>query len=305
MTASCRLQTLLAAGHFVLSAELTPPRHHNLRPLMAIASKLTPYLDVIQINDNALAQARLSNIVAAQFVWHAGIEPIVQMTLRHRNRIALQSDLLGLAALGIRNLMIVGGYPCSMGSDPEAKDAQDMKTIDAIAAINNLTERGYMFNGEKIMLAPDLFLGTVAYTEVKPQALDASLDNLEAKINCGAKFVQLQASFDLESIQRWMAEVVKRGLHRKAYFLAALYPFKCEKELILLSRLAGVNIPKWLFTQVRQDKSASFDFNLELTTGIQAIEGIRGLHFRSIHARNCIPQLVTSARLRESYRPVA
>ncbi len=300
MTASCRLQTLLAAGHFVLSAELTPPRHHNLRPLMAIADQLEAYMDVIQINDNALAQARLSNLVAAQFVWHAGIEPIVQMTLRHRNRIALQSDLLGLAALGIRNLIIVGGYPCSRGSDPQAKDAQDMSTIEAIAAINNLTERGCMFNGEKIMLTPDFFMGTVAFTEVKSQDLEANLDHLEAKINCGAKFVQLQATFDLKSLQQWMTAAVKRGLHRKAYFIAAMYPFKSEKELNLLHRWAGLQVPDWLFTTVKRSQSASFQFNLELIAKIKAIEGIRGLHFRCAHPRNCIVQLVESAKLRES-----
>lgn len=300
MTASCRLQTLLAAGHFVLSAELTPPRHHNLRPLMAIATKLKAYIDVIQINDNAQAQARLSNLVAAQFIWHAGIEPVVQMTLRHRNRIALQSDLLGLAALGIRNLVVVGGYPCSMGSDPEAKNAQDMSSIKAIAAINNLTKRGCMFNGEKIMSSPDFFLGTVAFTEVQPQNIEASLDNLETKINCGAKFVQLQSSFNLDSLQRWMAEAVKRKLHQKAYFLAAMYPFKCEKELNLLHKSTGLKVPDWLFAQIRCDKSASFEFNLELIQGIRAIEGIRGLHFRSIHSQNSITQLVTAANIRSS-----
>lgn len=300
MTASCRLQTLLAAGHFVLSAELTPPRHHNLRPLMAIADKLRTCVDVIQINDNAQAQARLSNLIAAQFVWHAGIEPIVQMTLRHRNRIALQSDLLGLAALGIRNLIVVGGYPCSVGTDPQAKDAQDMSTTEAIAAINNLTQHGYMFNGEKIMLTPDFFMGTVAFTEVQPQNLETSLDNLEAKIEGGVKFVQLQASFDLDSLQRWMAEAVKRKLHHKVYFLAAMYPFKCKQELSLLNNMAGLNIPGWLFTRVQQHKSASLQFNLELIAGIRAIEGIKGLHFRSVHARNCISQLVELAKLRES-----
>jgi methylenetetrahydrofolate reductase (NADPH) len=300
MTASCCLQTLLTAGHFVLSAELTPPRHHDMRPLMAIAHRLKDDVDVMQISDNALAQARLSNLVAAQFVWHAGIEPIVQMTLRHRNRIALQSDLLGLAALGIRNLVVVGGYPCSVGTDPEAQDAQDMNTIEALAAINNLTTRGEMFNGDKVMSNPDFFVGTIASAEVDPKGVAASLDHLEAKIECGAKFVQLQATFDLESLQRWMKEVVRRGLHRKAHFLAAIYPFKSVSELNLLSKLPGSNVPDWLLTRVSQNRSASFQFNLELIEGIQATEGVKGLHFRSIHSRNCIGRLVESSRLRDT-----
>jgi methylenetetrahydrofolate reductase (NADPH) len=300
MTSSCRLQTLLTAGHFVLSAELTPPRHHNMRPLMAIAAKLKPDVDVIQINDNTLAQARLSNIVAAQFIWHAGLEPIVQMTLRHRNRVALQSDLLGLAALGIRNLVIISGYPCSMGTDPKARDAQDMSTIEAIAAINKLTTSGRMFNGDKVMLNPEFFIGTVAFPETEPKNMAAGLDNLEAKIDCGAKFVQLQATFDLEYLQRWMEEVVRRGLHHKASFLAGMYPFKSESELNLLRKLPNLNVPDWLVARISQHKAASFQFNLELIAGIQAIKGIEGLHFRSIYSHNCISQLVNSARLRDS-----
>lgn len=300
MTASCRLQTLLAAGHFVLSAELTPPRHHNLRPLIAIAHKLKPYIDVVQINDNVFAQARLSNLIAAQFVWQAGLEPIIQMTLRHRNRIALQSDLLGMAALGIRNLVVVGGYPCSMGSDPEATDAQDLSTTETIGAIDRLTVGGRMFNGDKILTNPDLFVGTVAFSEVEPAALESSLANIEAKIARGAKFVQLQATFDLESLQRWMAAAVARGLHQKAYFLAAMYPFRSAKELNLLDKLPGTRVPKWLFERIGQSEFESFQFNSELIAGIRAIEGIRGLHFRSVHARNCIARLVRAASLRDS-----
>jgi methylenetetrahydrofolate reductase (NADPH) len=300
MTTSCCLQTLLTAGHFVLSAELTPPRHHNMRPLMAIAYGLKSNVDVVQISDNALAQARLSNLIAAQFVWHAGIEPIVQMTLRHRNRIALQSDLLGLAALGIRNLVVVSGYPCLIGTDPEAHDVQDMSTIEAIAAINNLTKRGQMFNGDKVMSSPDFFIGTIASTEVKPEDIAASLDDLEVKIDCGAKFVQLQATFDLESLQRWMGEAVRRDLHNKAHFLASIYPFKSVSELNLLGKLPGVWVPDWLSMRVREHRTASFQFNLEFIEGIQATKGIKGLHFRSIHSRNCIGQLVESSRLRDT-----
>jgi methylenetetrahydrofolate reductase (NADPH) len=175
-----------------------------------------------------------------------------------------------------------------------------MSTLEAIAAINNLTVNGRMFNGDKIMFNPKFFLGTVAFTGVQPKDLEASLDHLEAKIDCGAKFVQLQATFDLESLQRWMAEAVKRDLHHKVHFLTAMCPFKSAKELNLLSKLPGLDIPDWLFTKVSQHKSASLQFNLQLMAEIQAIEGIKGLHFRSVHSRNCIEQLVESARLRDS-----
>lgn len=108
MIASSRLQTLLNAGQFVVSAELTPPRHYNMSTVIAKAEKIAPYVDVVQVNNNVFSQARLSNVVAAYLLGKAGLEPVLQLTLRHRNRIALQSDLPGLAALGIRMVELTG-----------------------------------------------------------------------------------------------------------------------------------------------------------------------------------------------------
>ncbi|HEY9597518.1 MAG TPA: methylenetetrahydrofolate reductase, partial [Cyanophyceae cyanobacterium] len=157
-----QLQLLLAAGHFVLSAELTPPRHYKIHSFIANAEKIAPYVDVIQVNDNAMAQARLSTLVAAQLLLRSNLEPVIQLTLRHRNRIALQSDLLGFAALGIRNIIVLGGYPCSIGSDPDAKDATDLSVNDTIAAIHRLTSRGQLFNGQIIAPPPGFYIGAIA-----------------------------------------------------------------------------------------------------------------------------------------------
>lgn len=250
--------------------------------------------------ESRLAITRLSNTIAAQFVWHAGIEPVVQMTLRHRNRVALQSDLLGLAALGIRNLVIVGGYPCSIGSDPEAKDVNDINTTEAIAAINRLITCGQLFNGDRMIYAPDFYLGTVAFPTIEPNELKKSIDIVETKIDRGAKFVQLQASFEIEPMRQWMAEALRRGLHRKAHFLAAIYPFDSCRELELLQQIPGLNVPETLIDYLRNHKNkfAGLNFNIELVRGIRAIEGIRGLHFRSLGYRNNITQIIKSARLR-------
>jgi methylenetetrahydrofolate reductase (NADPH) len=299
MTSSSRLQTLLAAGHFVISAELTPPRHYNMRPFVAKASKIKTDVDIVQVNDNVLAQARLSSTIAAQFIWHTGIEPLVQMNLRHRNRIALQSDLLGLAALGIRNLLIMGGYPCKFGTDPEAKDVSDINTNQAIAAIDRLVTKGYLFNGDRIVPKPNFYVGTIASVESEPTKLEKSMTILETKIECGAKFVQLQATFEIESLRLWMAEVVRRGLHRKAHFLAAIYLFDSCRELELLQKLPGLNIPQTVFKYLdRNSKFAGLDFNLQLIRGIKAIEGIRGLHFRSLGYQNSLSKVIDLAGLR-------
>lgn len=228
---STRLETLLNAGEFVVSAELTPPRHYDTTHLMEAAKTIAPYVDVVQINDNLLSQARLSNLVVAHFLQQAGLEPVVQFTLRHRNRIALQSDLLGFAAFGIRNVIVLGGYPCSIGTDPDAKDASDIGSVDAIAAIHNLTTHGEMFNGDAIAPAPDFYVGTIDFPCATPEDLDKSMARLTAKIDSGAKYIQVQAIFDLAPMERWMAEVRARGLHHRAHFIAAIFPFSGAKRL--------------------------------------------------------------------------
>lgn len=292
-----RLQTLLTAGHFVVSAEITPPRHYKVDAFITSAEKIAPFVDIVQVNDNAMAQARLCPLVAAQLIQRLGLEPVIQLTLRHRNRIALQSDLLGLAALGMRNVVVLGGYPCSIGSDPTAKDATDLSTTDAIAALSRLTTLGQLFNGQAIAPPPEFYIGAIATPTVTD--LEASMAQLTAKIDSGAKYIQLQATFELEPLERWMAEVRARGLHQRAHFIASIYPFSCLKALERLSQIPGLSIPDTLRQRVsgsQDSRSNCWKINRELIQGIRAIDGIRGLHLRSIQPRDWIPQI--SALLR-------
>jgi methylenetetrahydrofolate reductase (NADPH) len=300
---SGKLQTLLAAGHFVVSAELTPPRHYNAHFFMARANQIKPHVDVVQVNDNALAQARLSNLVAAHLLQQAGLEAVVQFSLRHRNRIALQGDLLGLAALGIRNIIILSGYPCSMGSDPDAKDATDMDPVSAIAALNQLTQSGQLFNGDIIKPPPKFYVGTIASPQAKNITVEESVNCLAAKIEQGAKYVQLQAVLELEPLERWMAEVRARKLHHRAHFLASMYPFRSVRALECLTRLPGVTIPDPLMTRLSRSRDTQADcveITLELAEGISRIEGIRGLHLRSQWLGDGVQQI--SERLRSVCR---
>lgn len=287
-----RLQTLFAGGHFIVSAEVTPPRHYKFESFAANAERIAPYIDIVQVNDNAMAQARLSTLVAAQLMQQCGLEPVIQLTLRHRNRIALQSDLLGLAALGIRNVMILGGSPCSVGSDPDAKDATDISTTDAISALHRLTTYGQLFNGQKIAPPPNFYVGAIALPTTVD--MEASMAQLTTKIEQGAKYIQLQASFELNTVEQWMAEVRARGLHRRAHFIAAIYPFGGLKSLEQLSHIPGLSIPHPLMvrlSQSRNSRAESLKANLELIEGIRAIEGIRGLHLRAIQPRDWIPRI--------------
>lgn len=298
---SARLETLLKAGEFIVSAELTPPRHYDTTPFVEAANLVAPYVDVVQINDNLLSQARLSNLVAAHLVQQVGLEPVIQFTLRHRNRIALQSDLLGFAALGVRNVMVLGGYPCTIGTDPDAKDASDLSSVEAIASITRLTREGQFFNGDPIDPAPDFFVGTIDFPCVNPADLDSSMARLAAKIEAGARYIQVQAIFDLAPMQTWMAEVRARGLHERAHFIAAIFPFSGAKRLEFLQSIPGLSVPDDLLTRVRSadGEAESLQITLELVEGIRQIDGICGLHMRSIGAEDWVPRIVEAAGLRQ------
>ncbi len=298
---STRLQTLLNAGEFIVSAELTPPRHYDSSKLLAAAQRMADFVDVVQINDNLLSQARLSNIVVAHQLAHIGLEPVLQFTLRHKNRIALQSDLLGLAALKLRNIIVLGGYPCTIGSDPEARDATDLGSVEAIAHLNALTYQGRLFNGDIIDPRPDFYVGTVDFPCATAQDLNKSMERLTSKIENGAHYIQVQAVFDLEPMRLWMAEVRARGLHKRAHFIAAIFPFNSAKRLEFLQTIPGLVVPPMLLDEVHRSANQeqhSLEIMLELIHGIRAIEGIHGLHLRSIGSEDWVPRLVSAAGLR-------
>lgn len=289
---------LLASDKFIVSAELTPPRHFDTTAFMNAARIVGEYVDVVQLNDHLLSRARMSNMVPGLHCKQAGMEPILQFTLRHRNRIALQGDLLGFANLGLENIIILGGYPCTIGTDPTAKDATDLGSVEAIASITALTREGRLFNGDMIAPAPKFTVGTIDFP-CATDKLAESMQRLEEKIDAGAKYIQVQAIFELGPMKFWMAEVVRRGLHKRARFLAAVFPFSGAERLHVLREIPGLSIPDHLLARVESNNSEreSLAITLELISGIRDIEGISGLHIRSIGAEDWVPRIIEAAGL--------
>ena len=212
--------------------------------------------------------------------------------------VALQGDLLGLANLGLENVIILGGYPCAIGTDPEAKDATDLGSVEAIASITALTREGKLFNGDLIKPAPKFTVGTIDFP-CATDKIEESMQRLTEKIDAGAKYIQVQAIFELGPMQFWMAEVVRRGLHRRARFLAAIFPFSGAERLHVLREIPGLRIPDHLLARVESNNSEreSLAITLELISGIREIEGITGLHIRSIGAEDWVPRIITAAGL--------
>lgn len=289
---------LLDSDQFILSAELTPPRHYDLTDFMRKAEIVSEYVDIVQINDHLLSTARLTNLVVGQQCKLAGMEPVLQFTLRHKNRIALQGDLLGYAASGLQNIIVVGGYPCSIGAEPMAKDASDLGTVEAVQKIVALTREGKLFNDEVISPPPIFRIGVVDFP-CSPENMGKSFDRLEKKIEAGAEFVQVQAVFELEPMERWMKEVVRRKLHLKARFIGAVFPFCGLERLHVLKEIPGLDIPPPLMRRIEKNNSEreSLTVTIELIKDIKKMEGISGIHIRSIGAEDWVPRIVEASGL--------
>lgn len=176
-------------------------------------------------------------------------------------------------------MIVLGGYPCSIGTDPDAKDATDISSMEAISAIDNLTTKGEMFNGDPLSPAPNFYVGTIDFPCASPADLDNSMERLTAKIDSGARYIQVQAIFDLAPMERWMAEVRARGLHKRAHFIAAIFPFSGAQRLEFLQKIPGLSIPDHLLERIRSKdgEQESLKSTLELIEGIRAIKGIKGL----------------------------
>lgn len=300
MTIMTKMERLLDEGRFVVSAELTPPRHHDLGKLLGQARAMADHVDLVQINDHLLSQARCATMVVGHRVKELGLEPVLQFGLRHRNKIAIQGDLLGMAALGLHNVILLGGYPCSIGSDPDAKEVSDVDAVAALRLTDRLTREGKLFNGDDLSPPPHFHLGTIDFP-CGEQAMDGSMQRLAAKIDAGARFIQVQAVFELEPMQRWMEWVRERELHRRARFIAAIFPFAGVDRLSFLKKIPGLVVPDPLIEQVRRSGDAereSYNITLELIRGLVEIPGLAGLHMRSIGAEDWVPRLVEDAALR-------
>jgi len=290
--------TLLKDKDYIVSAELTPPRHYILSDFMRKAEIVDNYVDVIQLNDHLLSKARVNNIIPGQQCKLANIEVILQFALIHKNRIAIQGDLLAMAASGIQNLIVLGGYPCRIGSDPTAKDVLDLNAIEAIKKIKNLTEKGELFNGDLLSPPPQFTIGTIDFPCEKSDVI-SGVDRLERKIEAGAEFVQIQAIFELTKLECWMEEVAKRNLHKQVRFLASVFPFDSAERLHALCEIPGLDVPNELVTFMEKNNHPHESLNItkKLVEGIKKMEPISGIHIRSIGVEEWVPKIVETCGL--------
>ncbi|GAB7055299.1 MULTISPECIES: methylenetetrahydrofolate reductase [Paenibacillus] len=291
----------LNPDHFAVTAELVPPRDWNPRPLVEQAVRYRGYVDAVDLSDNLLAIARLSPVVGAFFVRQVGVEPIVQINLRDRNRMGIQSDLMGLAAIGVKNITILGGYPAKVGTEPNAKEVYDLETMELVRYARIFSDEGKLFDGTPMQEPPQFSIGTVENIAGKP--IKELIDRLEAKADSGTSFVRTQLVFDMDLIGEWMEEARRRGLHERVTIMASILPLRNADHVGKALRIPGVVIPDSLHARLAASHSSEEGLHIaaELIKQLRQIEGIRGIHIRPIGgAEDSVNKVVQYAGLLQS-----
>jgi methylenetetrahydrofolate reductase (NADPH) len=300
MKSGSRLEKVLTAGKFAVTAELGPPQNANPEAVKKKAQHCLGNVEGANVTDNQMAIVRMSSIAAAAIAISCGVEPVVQMVCRDRNRIAMQSDILGAAALGAKNLLCLSGDHQKFGNHPQAANVFDIDSVQLIAMVKRMRDDKKFISGNPIKEhEPRLFIGAVVNPFADP--FEFRVARLAKKINAGADFIQTQCVFDLDKFSRWMELVVKEGLHKKVYILAGLMPVRSHKALkYMKSEVAGMSIPDELITRMESAEDAKEEgikICLEMIEKIKNIEGISGIHLMPIGWESITPVILERAGL--------
>lgn len=300
MKSAGRLEKVLAAGEFAVTAELGPPQNANPEAIKKKSQHCIGNVDGANITDNQTAIVRMSSIAAGAIALSCGVEPIIQMVCRDRNRLAMQSDILGAAALGIQNLLCLSGDHQTFGNHPDAKNVYDVDSMQLIAMVKKMRDDKQFLCGDEIKEhEPKLFIGAVANPFADP--FEFRVMRLAKKIDAGADFIQTQCIFDMKKFAEWMKMVVDEGLHEKVYILAGLTPVRSHRALkYMKNNVAGMSIPDELITRVESaedPKEEGLKICLEMIEQVKGIEGVSGIHLMPIGWESITPVILERAGL--------
>lgn len=288
----------LESKQFVWCGEIGPPQSCDGDAIRNKAKYFKGFVDAVNITDNQTAIARLSSIASAKILLDEGVEPIIQMTCRDRNRLAIQSDLLGAAALGIQNVLCLTGDYQKFGDNPEAKGVFDLDSIQLVATVAQMNS-GFLLSGAEMKKAPEFVIGAAANPFAEP--FEMRLIRLYKKINAGAHFVQTQPVFDLEIFSRWMDRIVAMGLHEKIAIIAGVMPVKSAKALLYMKeQVPGVKINAEYIDRMSQagdPKEEGVKMAVEIIQTVKKITGVRGIHLMPVMWESIAPTIVQEAKL--------
>jgi methylenetetrahydrofolate reductase (NADPH) len=300
----------LAAGQFAVTAEIGPPRGADMAPVARKAALLRGWVDAVNITDNQSAAVRLSSLAGSVAALRAGVDPIMQLTCRDRNRIALQSELLSASALGIRNVLLMTGDHPRYGDHADAKPVFDLDSTALLRVATAMRDEGRLMSGGEIKPPPDWLLGAVENPPPGadagrpgpdgPDPADVAARRLAGKVEAGAQFVQTQFVFDVPAFASWLARLRDLGLDKRCYILAGVGPVRSLRGLAHLKGIPGVHIPDEVadrLTAAGADgiKAEGEKLCSQTIAALAEIPGVAGVHIMAISAEHAIPGILQQA----------
>ena len=299
MKSESNLEKVLSAGHFAFTGELGPPRGTSAEEVRKKAAYLKGNVDSVNITDNQTAVVRMASWAACLILIQEGLEPNFQMVCRDRNRLAMQSDILGAYAHGIRNMLCLSGDHQKFGDHPSAKGVFDIDSIQLIGMVKKMRDESKFFSGADLEEPPKMFIGAACNPFAVPH--EFRVYRLAKKIEAGADFIQTQCIYNMERFREFMKQVVDMGLHEKCYILAGVTPMKSVgMARYMATQVPGMDVPDPLIQRLRgagKGKVAEegIKIALEQIQEFKEMEGVKGVHLMAIEWEHRVPEIAERA----------
>lgn len=299
--ADSRLERVLRAGLFAVTAELNPPDSSDPQAVYDAALPLAQVADAINATDASGAHCHMSSLGLCAVMRQAGYEPVMQMSCRDRNRIALQGDLLGASALGVKNVLCLTGDDVGAGDQPEAKRVFDFDSLQLLRTLKMMRDEGQFLSGRKLTNPPRVFLGAAENPFAPP--LDFRPLRLGKKVEAGADFIQTQYIFDIDIFRTFMQRVCDLGYHEQVYILAGVGPLKGWKSAeFIRNNVPGVYIPDAVVDRLKKTpkermQEEGMQICVEIIEQVRQMAGVAGVHVMAYRQEETVAEIIRRANL--------
>jgi 5,10-methylenetetrahydrofolate reductase len=299
MKAGSNLEKILESGRFAVTAEAGPPKGTSPAVIRNKAEILRHCCDAVNITDNQTAIVRMSSLAGCVITKEAGVEPVMQMVVRDRNRLALQSDILGAIALGIGNFLALSGDHQKFGNHPQAKGVFDIDSIQLIQMMKKMRDEKQFLNGEEISGEVPMYIGAAVNPFADP--FEYRVKRLAKKIKAGVDFVQTQAVYDVPRFAEYMRRACDMGLDKKVHILAGVIPIKSVgMARYMKDYVSGVSVPDEIIDRLKgadKVKDEGVNLILEIIERLKEIPGVHGIHIMAVGWEDIVPEMVQRAGL--------
>lgn len=296
-----RLEKVFKSGNLAVTSECGPPRSSDPSHIIEKGHLIKNHVDAINVTDNQTSVTRICSLAACIHLKNQGLEPVLQMVTRDRNRIALQSDLLGAASFGINNVLCLSGDHQSFGDHRQAQNVFDLDSMQLLQTVRHMRDEGKFLSGDEIKVPPKFFVGAAANPFGDPFKI--RVPRLAKKVAAGAEFIQTQCIYNMERFEKWMEGVCERGLHEQVYIMAGITPMRSVGMAKYMKRaVPGMDVPDELIARLsgvdkKKQAEEGITIAVEQIQRLKELKGVAGFHIMAIEWEEKVPEIVERAGL--------